>query len=420
MMTQAFYTGLSGLKTSNTAIDIVADNIANISTIGYRGYGTEFSALFEKSLSTQTSLSSVDSTLGLGVTVQASSMDTSYGTLSLADQSTDLALYGDGWFGIQGNDKTMYTRAGNFSFDANSDLVTQDGFYVLGTMGNNISDGDVLTSVMDEVPLGNVSTQEKLRFPKSLTYPAEPTTSAKFLANIGVEDEVRTVGAGVIDADGNQNHLRLEFTKSAVQTHPGTQWDVVATTQTLDGTVIYDTKNGVVSFDEQGGLVSSTLDTIDNNGSIVTMDLGSGYDGIVSTFTPATSGSSITDGTIGGELVGYSINKNAEVIATFSNGLQSSVGKVAVYHFQNDQGLLREAGARFSESDNSGEPIFFQDEDGNNILGTDITNFQLENSNVKLDVALTELIILQRTYDSNSRSITTADEMMKKALEMDA
>ena len=121
-----------------------------------------------------------------------------------------------------------------------------------------------------------------------------------------------------------------------------------------------------------------------------------------------------------GFLVGYAINRNAEVIATFSNGLQSSVGKVAVYHFQNDQGLLRESGARFSVSNNSGEPLFFKDADGNNILGTNITNYQLENSNVRMEVALTELIILQRTYDSNSKSITTADEMMQKALNMDA
>ena len=64
--------------------------------------------------------------------------------------------------------------------------------------------------------------------------------------------------------------------------------------------------------------------------------------------------------------------------------------------------------------------MFFQDEDGKNVLGANVTNFQLEGSNVKMEVALTELIILQKTYDSNSKSITTADEMMQKALNMDA
>ena len=393
MMTQAFYTGLSGLQSSGTAIDVLSDNIANISTVGYRGYGVEFSSLFEENITMQTASSSVDSSIGVGTRVQASAMDTNYGTLSLTSKSTDLALYGDGWFGIEGDGNTMYTRAGNFTFDANSDLVTNDGYYVLGTMGNNISEDNMIVTVLDEVPLGDVSAQEKLRFPKTLRYPAEPTTEVKFLANIGIEDETRAMSAGTVASDGTKSDLELILTKSEVQTPPGTQWDVVATTKSLDGTTIYDTQTGIINFDAQGALISSTLTTIDNNGSTINIDLGEGFNGVVSTNTAYTSGSSIANGTIGGDLVGYSINKNAEVIATFSNGMQSSVGKIAVYHFTNDQGLLREAGSRFSQSANSGEPIFFQDEEGNNILGTDLTNYQLENSNVKMEVALTELII---------------------------
>jgi flagellar hook protein FlgE len=132
------------------------------------------------------------------------------------------------------------------------------------------------------------------------------------------------------------------------------------------------------------------------------------------------SGSSSSDGLQAGDLLGYDINKNAQIIATFSNGMQSSIGMVAVYHFQNDRGLERVNGARFTESNNSGRPIFFQDENGNNILGTDLTNYKLEGSNVKMEVGLTEIIVMQRAYDANSKSITTADQMLKKALEMDA
>ena len=98
--------------------------------------------------------------------------------------------------------------------------------------------------------------------------------------------------------------------------------------------------------------------------------------------------------------------------------MQSSVGKIAVYHFQNDQGLERVGSASFRESSNSGKPIFYQDAEGNNILGADVLNYQLENANVRLDTALTELIIYQRAFDANSKSITTADEMIQKALNM--
>ncbi|MEN8302500.1 MAG: flagellar hook-basal body complex protein [Campylobacterota bacterium] len=419
MMTQAFYSGISGLKTYSAGIDVISDNLANTNTIGYRGYNVEFASMFEESLSTANA-GIIDSTIGVGSRVQTTSMIQTNGSLLLSDNSTDLAVDGDGWFGVQGNDDPVYTRDGSFTFDANSDLVTTDGYHVLGTMGNNISADDVLTSTLSEIVLGDVNAQEKLRFPKSLTYPAEPTTTAKFLANVGTDPEVRTVGASVVDSQSNKNHLRLEFTKDPVQNPPGSQWSVVATTQSLDGTTIYDTQTGSVEFDAAGALVSHTLSTIDNNGSPVTMDLGSGYDGIVSINIPVVPGSSIANGTIGGDLQGYAINQNAEVIATFTNGMQSSVGKIALYHFQNDQGLERVSGSRFQESSNSGEPIFFTDETGQNIIGAKVVNFKLEGSNYGMTSGLTELIVYQRAYDANSKSITTADEMMQKALNMDA
>ena len=418
MMTQAFYSGISGIKTYSTGIDIVSDNLANTSTVGYRGYYAEFKSLFENMQNTSGS-SGVDSSVGVGTQIQTVAMMQGNGSLQLSDRSTDLAIDGDGWFGVQGEGKPIYTRDGSFTFDANDDLVTVDGYHVLGTMGGNIN-ADRLTSVIDEIPLGDITTQEKLRFPKSLTYPPEATSNASFYANLGADPVSRTIGAPVVDPQGVKNHLRLEFTKDPVQTPPGSQWNVTATTQTLDGTTIYDTKTGRVEFDSAGGLISSTLSTINNNGAAVAMDLGSGFSGIVAINIPVVSGSSRADGTIGGDLMGYEINKNAEVIATFTNGMQSSVGKIAIYHFQNDQGLQRLSGTRFQESSNSGKAMFFKDANGQNIVGAGVSNFKLESSNYKMEVGLTELIILQRAFDANSKSITTADEMMQKALSMDA
>jgi len=416
---QAFYTGISGLKTYSAGIDVVSDNLANINTVGYRGYNAEFASMFENSLASANA-GIIDSSIGIGTQLKTTAMIQTNGSLLLSDKSTDMAIDGDGWFGVQGDGNPIYTRDGSFTFDANDDLVTIDGLHVLGTMGNNISDDDVLTGTLSEITLGDVNAQEKLRFPKSLTYPPEATTTAKFLANIGVDPEVRTVGASVVDSQSNKNHLRLEFTKDPIQNPPGSQWSIVATTQSLDGTTVYDTQTGSVEFDAAGALVSHTMTTIDNNGTQVSIDLGSGYDGIVSINIPVVPGSSIANGTIGGELQGYAINENAEVIATFTNGMQSSVGKIALFHFQNDQGLERLNGSRFQESSNSGSPIFFTDENGQNIIGAEVVNFKLEGSNYGMTGGLTELIIYQRAYDANSKSISTADEMMQKALNMDA
>lgn len=416
-MIQGFYSGISGIKSHQTAIDITSNNIANVSTTGYRQYNTEFASLFERSLNTTAASSSVTSSVGVGSRVNASSMDTSIGALKLSDRSTDLAIWGDGWFGIAGRGDTLYTRAGDFLFDENNDLVNPQGYYVLGTMANNIVNGE-LVEVITNMPLANAGEQQNLRFPKDLIFPAVPTTSADFFANIGFEDVARTVSAGVVDADGIKNNLQLTFTKRPTQVAPGMQWDVLAQVKSLDGSQIYSSVDGEVNFDATGALISTNIASIDNRGTTIAMNLGTGYGGIVATNSTVSSGYSIANGSIAGELSGYEINRNAEVIATFTNGKQSSVGKIAVYHFQNNQGLERAGAASFRETSNSGEAFFYQDMDGNNILGAEVLNYQLENANVRLDSALTELIIYQRAFDANSKSITTADEMIQKAINM--
>ncbi|MDD5157772.1 flagellar hook protein FlgE [Sulfurimonas sp.] len=416
-MIQAFYTGVSGLMSQQSAIDVTSNNIANVSTVGFRGYNTEFASLFETAVNTDSGFSSVNSGIGIGSRVQTSSMNQTDGSLMLSERNTDLAIYGDGWFGISGNSQTAYTRAGNFTFDKNNDLVTPDGYFVLGTMGKNISN-DVLVSSSAETLLNSASSQTPLRFPNVLTYPPEATTQASFQANLGVLDESRTVSAGVIDSTGVKNNLKLTFSKSATQVPPGAQWDVVATVGSLDGATIYSTQSGVVSFDATGAQISNTLTSIDNKGTAVAIDLGENYSGIVSTNGTISGGSSTSNGTIGGDLVGYEINRNADVIATFTNGKQSSVGRIGVFHFQNEQGLDRVDGTKFAESSNSGKPIFYQDTNGKNILGAEVINYKLENSNVSLESALTELIIFQRTFDASGKIVTAADEMLQKALGM--
>ena len=420
MMTQAFYTGISGLKASSSGIDIIADNLANVDTIGFKGNAYEFSSMFQKMINTDSGTTSVDSGVGIGVGLQATPMIEKSGSLLLSERSTDIALLGDGWFGMQGEGEPIYTRDGTFSFDAKDDLVSIDGFHVLGTLGNNISEDNILTETLSTVDLGDIGAQEKLRFPKTLSFPPVPTTNASFSGNLGTLNEVRAMSATIVDPQSNINNLRLEFTKAENQIDPETQWNVTATTKSLDGNTIYDTQTGTVNFDNSGAIVSTTLTSIDNNGSTVNIDLGAGFIGLTSISSIPVTTSSSSDGTIGGDLQGYDINKNGDVIATFTNGIQSGVGKIAVYHFQNDQGLARLTGTRFQQTANSGEAIFYKNPEGKNIIGTDITNFKLEGSNIEMSYGLTELIVLQRSYDANSKSISTADQMMQKALSMDA
>jgi flagellar hook protein FlgE len=416
MMSQAFYTGLTGLRSSSQSINIISDNLANTSTIGFRGNNAEFSSLFERAINTDSGTSLADNTIGVGTTINATTMNEAQGTLQLSNRDTDLAIEGKGWFGVQSYGQTIYTRDGAFNFDSNRDLVNNDGAFVLGTMGKNISKG-VLTKQLSSIPLADVTGQEKLAFPKELYFPPTPTSKATFSGNLSLNENIVAVSAPVTTSDGVNNSLRLEFTKVTPSVGEGVSWNIVATTQSKDGSVIYDTKNGVANFDAAGALISNTLTTIDNQGSAVAINIGSGNDGIVS-MNAINSLTSSSDGKVAGTLLGYNINKNGEILATFTNGKQSNVGSIAIFHFQNDQGLERLNGSKFLASSNSGKPLLYKDANGNNINGVNLITNKLESSNVDYTVGLTDLIIMQRAYDANSKSISTADQMIQKALSM--
>jgi len=418
-MNQAFYTGIVGIQTHQYGIDALADNISNINTVGYKSYTTEFASLFESAVQGANVGSTLNDTVGVGSRVQSTAMNEAVGTMMESDKTSSLAINGEGWFGISRGGEVLYTRAGNFIFDAERNMVTYDGYYVMGSMGGNISNG-MLTEVLDSVPLNGVDGQVLL-LPGELTYPGEPSTTATFKGNVGLDAEERLVSAVVIAPDGTSNRLSLRFTQSAIQPTTGLSWDITATVSDASGSTIYDTQTGTAIFDGSGALQSYSIPAVNNNGAAVTIDLGSGYNGIISIDSDSVGTfSSTADGSQTGELVGYEVDQSGNVIVAFNNGKQSAIARVALYHFQNDQGLERVSGTRYRESSNSGEPIIYQDADGNYISGSRILDSTLESSNVRLESALTELIVMQRAYDANAKSITTGDELIQKALQMDA
>ncbi len=415
-MNQAFYTGLTGMKTYQYSLDVTSNNLANINTVGFRADTTEFSTLFEETLHTQ---ASSQNAIGLGSRVQATAMTQDYGSFMGTDSATDLAIAGDGWFGVTSGAGDMYTRAGAFTFDADRNLVSYDGMYLLGTMGNNI-DGTLMSAIADTTPLGEASSQGKMTLPSNLHVNAEPTSYINFSGNLTSSEAVIHQSSTVISPSGEENFLLLEYTKSAQQPQEGIVWDITATLRSKNGETIYDTQHGSAQFDSRGAIEHFTLPPFDNAGVPLSINLGESFSGVTSIDNLKMSYASEHDGRAAGDLVGYSINTEGEVIASFDNGVSSSVGRVAIFHFGNDQGLERVSGTHFKTSSNSGEPMFYTDETGAYVLGADLKSFTLENSNLKYENGMTELIILQRALDANAKSITTGDELIQKALDMDA
>ncbi|MEA1918762.1 MAG: flagellar hook-basal body complex protein [Campylobacterota bacterium] len=420
-MNQAFYSGLTGMQSHQTGIDVTTDNLASINTVGFRGYTTEFSTIFDDAMSQYENTNNSSESIGYGTYVNAISMNEEQGSLILTDSNTDLAIDGEGWFGVlDGQGETLYTRAGSFTFDANYNLVSRDnGMFTLGTLGNNIQNS-VLSEELKSVALNDVDAQVPLSLPKNLTYPSQETTETSFSGNLGIDDIEQRVGAKIISADGDVRELRLIFTQVQPQPAEGTSWNINASILSLDGETQYSQSTGTVQFGSDGGLIQNTLTEIDNEGTLIAIDLGEGHNGLIAQGHEKVSLSSSSNGLAYGELIGYSIGQNGQIDASFSNGRSSAVGNIALYHFTNDRGLDRYSGTHFSESNNSGKPIFYKDANGNFSTGSTILNHNLENSNVRMEMGMTELIILQRAYSANAKSITTGDELIQKALQMDA
>ena len=266
-------------------------------------------------------------------------------------------------------------------------------------------------------------------------------------AKLQTKQEVATqenFSTTIIGPDGDKDILDMTFTKVIPQTSTETTWNAVVniysfyetydTSKTYDTTQyhidktankvyeIVDTQTGALTFNGNGSLANNTIPTLNNGGTTLTLNLGTlgGYDGMVSNANIDKANASSSNGTLEGFLTGYDVDTNGNVIASFSNGKSSSVAKIAVYHFQNDQGLMAESSNLFSESSNSGKAFFYADESGESFLGSKVYSHKLEGSNVSLATALTELIIVQKAFDASAKSITTSDELLKNAINMKA
>jgi len=445
-MTQGYYAGISGLQTNQYGLDVIADNLSNTSTIGFKSSSTEFSDLFSRVMSSDSSTPTYDD-IGYGAQLQATSFNFAQGTPMPTERFSDLAIEGNGWFGIQSKDQMVFTRDGQFMFDtyqqiegienvnsSSARLITLGGLYPNGTMLNNFAYdptfdyGDtesndtpgayVISNPTTDAPLGDVGSQSILEFPTRLAYPAEPTSIASFYGNLGTTDEIRTMSAKAISPNGDRNVVHLTFTQSDVQPDTGISWDITATVTSRDGETLYDTQSGQATFASSGLLQTYTLPALDNDGAAVTVNLGSSFGGIISSSGPSISASSQSNGLEKGLLTKYGINADGIIVADFSNGKQSAIGRIAIYHFQNDQGLNREGGTYYTQSSDSGKPLFWSDADGNPTNGSTIKSGYLESSNVRTDVALTDMIVTQRAYQASGKVITTVDEMIQKALSM--
>jgi flagellar hook protein FlgE len=147
-LSAALYSGTSGLKAHGESMTVIGNNIANVSTVGFKGSRLHF----EDALSQATTTASGTGQIGRGVQVGTVMADFAQGSLETTTEATDLAIGGDGFFVVSppGEDIQYYTRAGNFRFDSDGKLTDPHGYVVQGWKVQNDNNPIAATTTQTE------------------------------------------------------------------------------------------------------------------------------------------------------------------------------------------------------------------------------------------------------------------------------
>ena len=403
----SFATALSGLESNNTALNTIANNLANMSTVGYKDQTDQFSTLFYQQLSGG---ANGGVQVGVGTQIATTETDFSNGAPTSTGQDTDMALQGNGFFVINDGGKQELTRAGDFVLSQSGALQTTTGASVMGYPASNGSIS-VATGV------------QPINLPLGQTMAAKQTGSINIQANLDASAPVgTTVPAPVklFDSLGSPHQATVTFTKAGANS-----WNYSIALPSGESTGGTGT-TGTLTFDGSGNLTSPTgsisgitftglSDGAQNLGFSWNLS-GAGTDGTV-TQTASTSNVASTsqDGYASGSYQGFSVDGNGVVQASFNNGQNEVVGQVAVATVANQQGLQATNNTAYVATLASGDAVIGTA--GTAGRGT-IEGASLESSNVDVSTEFSALIVAQRAFEANSKSVTTFDQVTQEAINM--
>lgn len=446
-MMRSMFSGVSGLRTHQTRMDVIGNNVANVNTVGFKSGRVTFQEVFNQTLR---GAGAPDAALGrggtnpmqIGLGTGVGAIDTimTRGSAQRTDNPTDLSIEGEGFFVVKGSnaDTFKFTRAGNFGLDKLGNLVSGSGMNVYGWMERK-QDEPAKFNTEGEIKPINLYNDE-FNGNKRIISPVA-TTSAKFTGNLN--SSFAGVATMPTDPDPSNAQFSVPFTAydslgnaheyniSYWRQDPASDntWDYIVFEKGIDATT------GKVKYDEVDAIGTGGSGTLefDSKGNLTTpatsiTPISITYDGIEPlTITPDFSGVTMysadcsvkpTDinGYTTGNLVTFNIGSDGVLTGIYSNGQQQSLGMVALASFSNPAGLQKVGDNLFIPTTNSGD-FNKAVQAGSEGVGS-LSPGTLEMSNVDLSREFTDMIITQRGFQANSRIITTSDEMLQELVNL--
>jgi len=421
MSVGSFSAGLSGLNANGTYLSVIGNNLANINTIGFKSSSVTFQDLVSQTVG---GASVNPMQVGLGVTTGAISPVFSQGAIENTREATNVAIQGGGFFVVADADGAdSYTRAGSFSFDKDGKLVTPDGQFAQGYTGIDPATGAVVTTGQPgdiTVPPGILRAPlATSTFTTETNLNANSATGATFTASVQVYDalgspHVTTITYTKQAAAGTWTYdVTLPGAEVAGGT-PGTPTSIATGTLAFNSSGLLGSVNGGAPAD-----ISLTSPAWANGAAasnwswnIVEPDGTSTLSG----YAIASATSSISqNGSAPGTMDNIAIGPDGTITATFGAGQTLNVGQLALATFNNPKGLVKLGSSRYGESAAAGIPNV-------GVAGTGgrgtLIGSALEQSNVDIAQELTQMILAQRGYQANAKTITVSDELLVDTLNL--
>jgi flagellar hook protein FlgE len=415
----SFQQGLSGLNSSSKALDVISNNVANTSTVGFKQGTAQFSDVYAASLTGSVSNLQV----GLGSTVTAVRQAFSQGNLTTTNNPLDMAVNGNGFFIIERIDGTpAYSRNGQFDVDKDGYIVTSVGERLMGYQSSTDAAGIPTsggTPVALNIPQGGIEPRttgaiDGVHVAANLdSREISPADGTPPYLTLDINNPLTynsTTSLKVFDSLGNDHTLTLYFVKDAATTPPTNAWTVYGS---LDGEDPLPANQMALTFDANG-LPPTTA--VLNFSSPVTSGATSPFAFPIDLSRTTQFGSAFAvteltqDGYAPGEVAGLSVSRDGLIEGRYTNGQTKVLGQVVLATFRNPNGLTSLGNNLWAASPGSGAPI--PGKPGAGLNGV-ISSGMVEESNVELTQELVQMIIQQRNYQANAQSIKTQDSILQ-------
>ncbi|MDR2798111.1 MAG: flagellar hook protein FlgE [Treponema sp.] len=462
-MMRSLFAGVSGLQNHQTRMDVIGNNIANINTVGFKKGRVNFQDLLYQQLQGASrpteDLGGVNpKEVGLGMSIASIDTIHTQGAFQSTQVGTDLAIKGTGFFVLKEGANSYYTRAGAFNVDQEGTLVNPaNGMKVQGWMAQDVQGVQTLDVSRDA---------EDLIIPVGSKDPARATTMVNFACNLDKRIPEIPEGATALDIQrgtwnttikiydtfGEEHILQVEFTRV-----PGTanSWNAAVVVDP-DAEVGTNTAIGLgeqapaagegaaftVNFSNNGTLLSAVDGAGNESGGAGNVIMNVAYDvqntdpdaegaqvrqefalnlgtvgGFVNSITQYAEQSSskavMQDGYSMGYLDNFKIDASGIITGVYSNGSNRTIGQIALASFTNQGGLEKAGENLYVVSTNSGAANIGP----SGIAGKGgIVSGVLEMSNVDMAEQFTDMIVTQRGFQANSRTIQTADQLLQELL----